>query len=416
MVSKMSQDSGSVHFSQDHMTISRPGSGATIADISFDRCYERNSLPRQKCEHHKHEFHTYSLPRKEPHHPPHLPHPHQHQHYHPTQYNDSCNRTDSTETFNGPLVPRQNPNTSMSHESSMESIRQQPQRDSNDSLDRRSYENIVAYKRPSYPNIQPAHQQHQTLQRRRSSYQPNGRSTPSEDVCSTCESEMSQTTTACDTVVKQEKEIFIDFKPRISPITSPRSRKKRLQKTLSEGEILFDQRRYSELCADAAVPIASASEEDLKTPIDDDDDNEATASAAKLMYSYRNAPIKDEGICDNNHLFKLPRDDEAVRTRREAFRKRSISLEDPSVFFEDDDCLPSPVTTIGTMTTTTTVQVHTPAKSASPPSPSCMADELSVRGHSDFPSTDSLANDLTRDHSDSIWNESQATVLQADPR
>lgn len=235
---------------------------------------------------------------------------------------------------------------------------------------------------------------------------------------------MSQTsTTLCDTVVKQEKEIFIDFKPRISPVTSPRSRKKRLQKTLSEGEILIDQRHFSELSADAFHhPIASASEEDLKTPIDDDDDDASSAASAatKLMYSYRNAPIKDEGICDKNHLLKLPRDDDdttvGVRTRREAFRKRSISLEDPSILLDDDEDASTAINAMSS-STITTVQVHTPAKSASPPSPSsCGVDGLSIRGHSDFPSTDSLANDLTRDHSDSIWNESQATVLQADPR
>lgn len=378
-MSKVSQSSGSVHFSQDHLTLSRPGSGATLADISYDRCYETNSLPRQKCDHHKHEFHTYSLPRKEPH----------LYHNHPLQHHDSCTRTDSTETFNGTL-PRQISTTSISRNSSTDSIHPNSVVTSPASYaaaelanGRRSYENIIAYKRPSYPNIQPPNGQ-QTLMRRRSSYQPNGRNTPSEELCSTCESESDS---------KQEQEIFIDFKPRISPQPSPRSRKKRLQKTLSEGEILFDQRRTDIGETGTTIQMASASEEDLKTP----DDSESTASA-KLMYSYRNAPIKDEGICDKNHLLKLPRDEEMVlRNRREAFRKRSISLEDPSM--DEDKVM---------------VQVHTPSKSASPPSP-CL-DELSVRAHSDFPSTDSLANDLTKDHSDGIWNESQATVLQADPR
>lgn len=93
-------------------------------------------------------------------------------------------------------------------------------------------------------------------------------------------------------------------------------------------------------------------------------------------------------------MLKLPGEggDSSLRNKREAFRKRSISLEDPSIIDEFEN-------------------VSTPIKSL-PPSPGL--DDLSVRNHSTYPSTDSLANDATRDHSDGIWNESQATVLQAD--
>lgn len=353
-ISKASQESGSIMFPHDSIHSGR----SSDPHQSYERCYETNSLPRQKCEHHKHEFHTYSLPRKEPFH--HI--------IKTSEYNTMSNGTSR-------IMPTSNISRDSSTDSNL--LLQE------DVNDHRSYENIQSYKRPSYPNVQLSNQ---TLTRRRSSYQPHSRFTPTEELCSTCES---------DTDTKQEKEIFIDFKPRISPDVqvSGHLKKKRLQKTLSEGEILFDN-RYDDIIEACAIPMSSASEEDLKVQ-----SNETTN---KLIFSYRNSPIKDEGICcpDKQHLLKLPDDDETIlRNRREAFRKRSISLEDSSAIDHEKPH-----------------QAQMSIKS-SPPSP-LYPDESSssVRAHSDFPSTDSLANDLTRDHSDGIWNESQATVLQVEQR
>lgn len=358
--SRASHDLSSMNFLSDSVA-TRSDSRGTIAETifpnEFDQCYETNSLPRQKCVHHKAEFHTYSLPRKDP---------HQHNYN-----NDLYSQVSYAEIING--TNRLNQKQSLtSRDSSTDS---NFNAESNERpVPHGTNENIVAYKRPSYPFDLP---QTQNLIRRQSAgpcptEDPNS---ASDEFCSTCESESDSRQEQ-----EQEKEIFIDFKPRISNNSSPRSRKKRLQKTLSEGEILFDNRR----AVGDGVVMASASEEDLKTSDDNDGNN----------YLYRNAPIKDEGICDKNHLLKLPGDgvDVSLRNKREAFRKRSISLEDPSI---NDDF----------------EHLSTPIKSL-PPSPGL--DDLSVRNHSTYPSTDSLANDITRDHSDGIWNESQATVLQAE--
>lgn len=352
--SRASHDLSSMNFLSENRSDSRGTMAETNFSNEFDQCYETNSLPRQKCVHHKAEFHTYSLPRKDP---------HQHNYN-----NDLYSQVSYAEIING--GNRQNQKrSSISRDSSTDSnhleLNERP-------LPYGTTENIVAYKRPSYPSDLA---ETQTIARRPSAgpYAAEDPNSASDEFCSTCESES-------DSRQEQEKEIFIDFKPRISNNSSPRSRKKRLQKTLSEGEILFDNRRIGD-----GIIMASASEEDLKTSDEHDANN----------YLYRNAPIKDEGICDKNNLLKLPGEgaESSLRNKREAFRKRSISLEDPSV---NDDY----------------ENVSTPIKSL-PPSPGL--DDLSVRNHSSYPSTDSLANDVTRDHSDGIWNESQATVLQAEP-
>lgn len=260
--SRASHDLSSINFLSESVA-TRSDSHGTIAEaeanlpIEFNQCYETNSLPRQKCVHHKAEFHTYSLPRKDP---------HQHNYN-----NDLYSQVTYAEIING-TIPRQNQKRS--------SISRDSSTDSNhpDVNERRlSYgttENIVAYKRPSYPS--------DSLEIKIPSRRPSAGPYPIEDpnsasdeFCSTCESES-------DSRQEQEKEIFIDFKPRLSNNSSPRSRKKRLQKTLSEGEILFDNRRHF----GDGILMASASEEDLKTSDEQDENN----------YLYRNAPIKDEGM------------------------------------------------------------------------------------------------------------------------
>lgn len=126
----------------------------------------------------------------------------------------------------------------------------------------------------------------------------------------------------------EEKEIFIDFKPRLSP-PSPKSRKRGLLKTRSEGEILIDRRRESLVDAAVVCPT-SQSEEDLirsshvhQMQLDIDEDR----------FRYQCVPIKDEGIFVEQNFFSpmshhlgVSRGNGGVR--KDHFRKRSISLDE----------------------------------------------------------------------------------------
>jgi len=85
-----------------------------------------------------------------------------------------------------------------------------------------------------------------------------------------------------------------------------------------------------------------------------------------------------------------------ILDKRAQFRKRSVSLDDD--YAAMSAVCPPP-------------GLRLPSTPASP-----CRDELLLANVSTYPSSDSLANDNTRDHSDGIWNESQVTVLTAEQR
>lgn len=216
---------------------------------------------------------------------------------------------------------------------------------------------------------------------------------PSEELCSTCSSETESSSEDDDESGSEtegdeeeeeehheEKEIFIDFKPRVSPMPSPSSvatkKKKKLIKAMSEGEILLDDNGKGK-----QIPIHSASEEDLGPPPTD-------YSSKRLEYG--DAPIRDEDIFKADKFLSVSPDANIPSNRycRESFRKRSVSLEDP---LADDET---------TKKSSRSLKTYGASTSGSPD------------GKSSFASSD----DITRDHSDGNWNESQTTVLPRPPR
>ncbi|XP_055592314.1 uncharacterized protein LOC129744023 isoform X10 [Uranotaenia lowii] len=216
------------------------------------------------------------------------------------------------------------------------------------------------------PNIQPLDMQDDTK-------------SSSDESCSTCDSESEKDD-------KEEQEIFIDFKPRVSPVPSPNAvKKKKLQKTLSEGEILIDKKKTKP--TEKPTAAISASEEDLVSPTTADSHQDSN-----LQFS--TTPIKDEGIFIGSPP-QITATAESER-RKESFRKRSISLDEPTSAEEEKGLLE---------------ELEADAKddkmATAPPSPS-REEKLSIKSHSPFHSSESLA---TRDNSDANWNESQSTIM-----
>ncbi|XP_066588399.1 uncharacterized protein [Prorops nasuta] len=218
-----------------------------------------------------------------------------------------------------------------------------------------------------------------------------------------------------------DQEIFIDFKPApVSPdarallsrmshrMLSPYRRLVSLQKTLSDGEIRVERRELVGETGEPSYPhtcrrnhqdpwgrTVGASVQFSSTPED-------------LSLLRAVSPHEDQEEFHENLI------------RRGLFRKRSVSLE---------DCVQGPASgdfmLLRSLPTSPTSPTASAAVAKSPKSDSSQrflrADQMCLPGigisttvTSPFASSDSLTNDATRDHSDGIWNESQATVLQVD--
>ncbi|XP_031355100.1 uncharacterized protein LOC116179448 [Photinus pyralis] len=201
---------------------------------------------------------------------------------------------------------------------------------------------------------------------------------------------------------KIPKEIIIDFEPQL-PFSPAEVKKKRLIKTVSDGEILLDHRRFSKLDEEGSFEkrITSASHEHIMV-------EQETRSFTPY---FQDSPIKNEGIFksfDENAFSSMSGsfDDNGFRPQDSLdeefhenliYRGRYLRRSGSST---SDDILE---------------QEMRMRKSDSVSLEEGVVPSLSLMLHrcSPFASSDSLANDV-RDHSDGIWNESQATVLQVD--
>lgn len=327
--------------------------------------FESHSLPRRTCIHHTpEEYHTHSLPRRE------------HHHHYLHEHNE-------VKLSNG-SIPEQLMTTdggrrrlSATYQDAQHSYVNVNVVPDTYSLSRRSSAHLQHQQVPSISmNLQQIHQHHH--QQQQQVVPPS-----EEELCSTCSSESSTETDESGSETEEEendeeKEIFIDFKPRISPTPSPsasmsKRRRKQLMKAMSEGEILHEDAGKGK-----QLPIHAASEEDLVKP---------PADYSRKNLEYADTPIRDEDIFKADKYLNVSPDASttAIRYTREAFRKRSVSLEDP---LADVEIVKKSSRSLK-------------ANGSSPGSPK-----------SSFASSD----DITRDHSDGNWNESQATVLPRPPR
>ena len=390
--------------SQDNIMISRRGSHTLQTEPIFigrnelehmrarpenGYEFESHSLPRRTCIHHKsEEYHTHSLPRREHH------HHYIHDHPEPTKMSNG-NISEQVVIIDG--------NRRISAYT-IQDIQCQP-----------SYVNVV----PDTYSLSRRSSSHQqqvpslSITASTSSAQQSTSSQqvpPSDEMCSTCESETDSNQDDDDDHDdenddeegeeeeeedeeddetdhdEEEQEIFIDFKPRLSPAPSPSSiskKKKKLTKAMSEGEMLVENNKKDK-------HKQAVSEEDLK-PVNRN---------YKENLQYTDSPIRDEAVFKSEKFMNSSQDNNSninSRYSRETFRKRSVSLEDP---LADEEVLKPAIKNF---------KKQHPSAPESP--------DLSTRGKSQFPSTDSITNDGTRgDHSDGIWNESQVTVLPVPPR
>ncbi|XP_076765363.1 uncharacterized protein LOC143432562 isoform X4 [Xylocopa sonorina] len=225
-----------------------------------------------------------------------------------------------------------------------------------------------------------------------------------------------------------DQEILIDFKPApVSPdarallnrMSQTTRRFLPLQKTLSDGEIRVERR---ELIGEAGEPsYPHTCRRNYQDP----------------WGRTVRAPVQFSSTPEDLSLLRVasPQEDHPEEEfhenliRRGLFRKRSVSLEDGvQGLAADDFMLPRSLPTSPTSPTAVSAPrriLQSPKDYASPSRilrqtgqvcPIVFSPGIGISGMitSPFASSDSLTNDVTRDHSDGIWNESQATVLQAD--
>uniref|UniRef100_A0A182K3W2 PDZ domain-containing protein n=1 Tax=Anopheles christyi TaxID=43041 RepID=A0A182K3W2_9DIPT len=254
------------------------------------------------------------------------------------------------------------------------------------------------------PNIQPLDMQDDTK-------------SSSEGSCSTCESESEPELDG----PSEEREIFIDFKPRVSPIPSPGAvKKKKLQKTQSEGELLHAERRKASVADDGdggSSTVPTGSDDEGRSTM-----REHTVPPKLPKQDYRDA--SESSVPDD--------EPQVIDRRKESFRKRSVSLDQPTSCEQEDDddqrngsvaqqrngdggrTHPHGAQRMSSRSRSISAAIGSRHLSA-PPSPQKEDHSASTgrlhREVSPFHSSDSLANDATRDTSDGNWNESQATIM-----
>ncbi|XP_050320665.1 uncharacterized protein LOC126753344 isoform X1 [Bactrocera neohumeralis] len=188
-----------------------------------------------------------------------------------------------------------------------------------------------------------------------------------------------------------EKEIFIDFKPNVMMKASaqiPQAKYRPIYKPLPPTVAQLEeskQHKAVEECENcralqAGEPRSSISEDDYEDEAEPEQATDIDDEKAKQEESDQHDPLYENVPASAPSM---------AAERRASMRKRSVSLDEQNVSPEKGNGI------------------------SAPPSP--CREELLFANASTYPSSDSLANDVTRDHSDGIWNESQVTVLTAEP-